>query len=117
MLALVHGKGKTWSERRKASAVRLSSSSEWARSREREPTLVPPGQRKAGDAAERNSEEEVRELRLATQVSHPMCELTAKGLRGPAQLGGDRASPRGEWASFPYVAGAGSRMGRPVAVP
>ena len=41
-----------------------------------------------------------------------MCELTAKGLRGPAQLGGDRASPRGEWASFPYVAGAGSRMGR-----
>ena len=72
--------------------------------------LVPPHQ-------QRNSEEEVRELRLATQVSHPVCELTAKGLRGPAQLGGDRASPRGEWASFPYVAGAGSRMGRPVAVP
>ena len=42
---------------------------------------------------------------MATQVSHPVCELTAKGLRGPAQLGGDRASPRGEWASFPYVAG------------
>ena len=79
--------------------------------------LVPPPSAKTEDGAERNSEEEVRELRLATQVSHPMCELTAKGLRGPAQLGGDRASPRGEWASFPYVAGAGSRMGRPVAVP
>ena len=40
-------KGKNgWRERREASAVRLSSSSEWARSREREPTLVPPGQRK-----------------------------------------------------------------------
>ena len=76
-----------------------------------------PRSAKTEDGAERNSEEEVRELRLATQVSHPVCELTAKGLRGPAQLGGDRASPRGEWASFPYVAGAGSRMGRPVAVP
>ena len=87
---------------------------EWERSSER--TCTPPSA-KTEDGAERNSEEEVRELRLVTQVSHPVCELTAKGLRGPAQLGGDRASPRGEWASFPYVAGAGSRMGRPVAVP
>ena len=64
-------KGKTGgarAERGKASAVRLSISSEWARSREREPTLVPPGQRKAGDAAERSSKNKVERTVIGDAV-------------------------------------------------